>query len=237
MADNVEDNDVVGVEDIMAVRSRISWGAILAGAVVGVATLLVLGVLGGAIGLSSTNEVDRDTLAAGAALWALITSVVAMFLAGWITSQTAVGENNREAIIHGIIAWAVVLGICFWLAAGGIGAGLRTITGIAQAGAAGAGEVDWQEGARRAGISQETLDQWRARADQRAAALNDPANQEELQEQATNATWWTFASMVLSLASAIFGAILGAGPSFTLVPVAGTGSYTVRQRRYATTTK
>jgi hypothetical protein len=233
MADTAEDNDVVGVEDVMSVRSRISWGAVLAGAVVGVATLLVLGVLGGAIGLSTTDDPDRDTLAAGAALWALITSVVAMFLAGWITSQTAVGENKREAVIHGIIAWAVVLGICFWLATGGIGAGLSTITGIAQAG--GAGEADWQEGARRAGVSQETIDQWRATADQTGAAGNNPANRQEMSEEATAATWWTFAGMLLSLASAIFGAILGAGPTFTLVPAGATGSYTVRQRRYAAT--
>ena len=205
MADN-DKEPAVGVEDVLPVRSRISWGAVLAGAVIGLATIMVLGLLGSAIGLTVNDDVDTDTLSAGAALWGVISTIVAMFLAGWITCLCAVGETKREAVVHGIVTWGVVLAMGLWLVAMGIGAGFDAMTGLAPVAAAGDGS-DWTAAARRAGVSQESIEQMRqtiqsAPADAGQAAQN-PENRRRVEQTATSLSWWTLAGTVLSLASAI----------------------------------
>jgi hypothetical protein len=231
-----ENIQTVGVEDILPVRSRISWSAILAGAIVALATMLILGLLGSAIGLTVREDVEGDTLSAGAALWGLISTIVAMFLAGWITCLCAVGETKREAVVHGIITWGVVLAMGVWLVASGVGAGMSAVAGLAQAGAAASDKVDWTTAARRAGVTEEQLNQWRQSTQnaptEATAVVRDPENQRRAAAAATNATWWALAGTILSLAAAIIGAIVGAGPNFTLLrEPAGTG-YVVRENRY-----
>lgn len=236
MADN--EKDPIGVEDVFPVRSRISWGAILAGAVIALATTLVLGLLGSAIGLTVNDDVDRDTLSAGAALWGLISTIVAMFLAGWITCLCAVGETKREAVVHGIVTWGVVLAMGLWLVAMGVGAGFDAMTGLAQVSATVADDTDWAVAARRAGVSQESIDQWRQSMPAVTANPNQPAqnpeNARRIEQAATNLTWWTLAGTVLSLVSAIVGAFVGAGPNFTLLRDQSGATYVVREGRLRT---
>jgi len=234
MADN-EKEPAIGVEDVLPVRSRISWGAVLAGAVIALATTLVLGLLGSAIGLTVNDDVDRRTLSAGAALWGTVSTIVAMFLAGWITCLCAVGETRREAIVHGIITWGVVLAMGLWLVAMGVGAGFDAMTGLAQA----TTDEDWTVAARRAGVSQENIDQWRqtvqnppANANPAAESPEDRRRLEQAEQAATSLTWWTLAGTVLSLASAIAGALVGAGPNFTLLRDSSGATYVVREGRY-----
>jgi hypothetical protein len=67
----MDHKEQAGVEDILPVRSRISWGAIFAGAVIALAIYLVLTVLGAAVGLSLTNTTVRgSTLWWSAVIWA-----------------------------------------------------------------------------------------------------------------------------------------------------------------------
>jgi hypothetical protein len=81
-------------------------------------------------------------------------------------------------------------------------------------------EETWQNMARSAGVSQEEIDQW---TNQAAAEAQDPEAQaiaaEETQEAATHATWWTLAGTVLSMIAAVAGALVGAGPTFRLLPL------------------
>jgi hypothetical protein len=237
MAEN-ENVQNVGVEDIFPVRSRISWGAVLAGAVVALATTLILGLLGSAIGLTVNDDVDQDTLSAGAALWGLISTITAMFLAGWVTCLCAVGETKREAVVHGIITWGVVLALGLWLVASGVGAGLSAISGLAQVGADATDYADWSIAARRAGVSQEQINQWQQSIQnapvQARAAVENPANQRRVEAAATSITWWTLAGTVLSLGSAIVGALVGAGPNFMLLREPAGAGYIVRESRYRT---
>lgn len=237
MAEN-ENVQNVGVEDIFPVRSRISWGAVLAGAVVAIATTLILGLLGSAIGLTVNNDVDRDTLSAGAALWGLISTISAMFLAGWVTCLCAVGETKREAVVHGIITWGVVLALGLWLVASGVGAGLSAISGLAQVAADAGDNTDWSSAARRAGVSQEQINQWQQSIQNAPSstreAVENPANQQRVEAAATRITWWTLAGTVLSLGSAIVGALVGAGPNFMLLREPAGAGYIVRESRYRT---
>jgi len=227
MADNlgVMDAPAVRAEDLLPVRSRITWGPILAGAALALALYLLLALLGGALGLSISGQVRGENLATGAAVWAILTTVLCLFVGGFITSQFSVGENKLEAMVYGLVMWAVVFGALMWLTATGVRASFHAMVGVATAGAS-VREEDWQEAARRAGISQDQIDQLRQRAqdapgDARRAA-EDPRNQQAASEAATRTAWWAFGGTLLSMIAAAVGALVGAGPTLRLVPMGRT---------------
>jgi hypothetical protein len=212
--------ETVGVEDLVPVRSRISWGAIFAGAVMALAVYLVLTLLGGAIGLSINDDVSSGTLSTGAAIWAIVTTIIALFVGGWVASQCTVGENKREAVVHGIIVWGIVLFMTLWLFGMGARAGFAAMWGVSnvtQTAAANSG--NWEAMARDAGVPQATIDQWQAEAADARADAAEPANRERIEDYATAATWYTLLGTILSMAAAVIGALVGAGPSFRLLAV------------------
>lgn len=230
MAEHV-DTPEVRMEDLVPVRSRIAWGAIFAGAVVALASYLILMLLGGALGLTIEDNVESDALAVGAVIWAIVATALALFLGGWLTTQCVVGENKTESITHGIIMWGVTLAMLMWLAGAGLRMGLSTMWGAAaftETVAENTTTEDWQAAALRAGVTQEQLNEWRQSAVDAPAnireAVQDPENQEAAMQYATEATWYTLLGTLLSMAAAIGGALLGAGPTFRLfrVPVVTT---------------
>ena len=221
-SDRDRDQDI-GIEDVMEVGSRVGWGAIIAGAVMALATSLVLTVLGTAVGLTASDSVDGSTLGIGAGIWAVVTTIVALFIGGWVTSQCVVGETKTESIVHGIIMWGVTFALLMYFAASGISSSFGAMMQVADVGATAsqsASEGTWQQMARTAGVSQEQIDEWASKAE---ATASDPEAQrqaaEQTQETATQAAWWTLGGLVLSIAAAVGGAVLGAGPSFRVLPV------------------
>jgi hypothetical protein len=220
MADVSVRADEVKAQDLLPVLSRISWGAVIAGAVVALAIYFVLTLFAAAIGLSLQDRVRPENLGTGAAIAAVVTTIVALFLGGWVTTQLAVGENTREAIIYGLTVWGVLFGMLIWLMASGVQAGFNAMIGMSNAVAA-ASNTNWEEAARRAGVPQDQIDSWRQKARDTATTVretaNDPATREAAAAGATRATWWALVGTLLSMAAAIGGAVLGAGPHFRLV--------------------
>jgi len=102
--------------DSLAVRSRISWGAIAAGAMAALAIYLVLTLLGLALGMELLAR-GRGGLGAGAAIYSIVALLLAMFLGGWATSRLAVGESKLEAALYGVVLWGVLFTGMFWLIA------------------------------------------------------------------------------------------------------------------------
>lgn len=222
------DEATLRAEDLIPVQSRVSWGPIFAGAVVALACYLVLTLLGAAVGLSVTDRVRPENLGTGAAIWAIVSTAVALFVGGWVTSQCTVGENKLEAFMHGLIMWGVVVAILLWLVATGIRSGFNAMVGMTNVSQATAGDLsaqDWQAAARRAGVPQERIDQWHqslANAPESVRrAAQDPDNQQAVASAVTSATWWTLIGTLLSMAAAIAGAIFGSGPNFRLLPLSG----------------
>lgn len=219
-----EEVDDVGVEDVVPLRSRVSWGAIFAGAVMAVAVYLVFTLLGGAIGLSVSNGASAEAFTTGAGIWAVVTTVLALLVGGWVTSQCTVGENKLEAAVHGVIMWGIVLFMTLWLVTAGMTTGFSAMWGLASFTSETAVEsnANWQTMAQRAGVPQEQIAEWQSEAaatsENVSQAANNPENQEAAINYATAATWYTLLGTVLSMAAAILGAILGAGPSFKLLP-------------------
>jgi hypothetical protein len=102
----------------MAVN-RVSWGAILAGTGVGLVVQLVMSILGIAIGLTLaepvTGEVGLQTIGIAVGIWWIITALVSLFLGGWTAGRLSGMRLRMDAILHGIMTWAVISLIGFYL--------------------------------------------------------------------------------------------------------------------------
>ena len=216
----------IGAEDLLPVHSRVSWGAIFAGAVLTLALYLVLTLLGSAIGLSVSDRVRGENLATGAAIWAVVSTALALFVGGWITAQLTVGENKLEAALHGVILWGVVFAAFLWLVSTGVRSGFNALVGMSQA-VGQAAPQDWEAAARRAGVSQDQIDNWRRTAKEAPEAARrgaeDPQNQQAAADAATRVAWWTLAGTLLSMLAAVAGALVGGGPTLRLVRRRRTG--------------
>jgi len=136
---------------MMPVRSRVSWGAIAAGAMVSVAVYFLLTLLGIAVGLEVSPSRNDVSLGTGAALWSILTLLLAMFLGGWATSRLAVGETKLEAILYGVILWGVLFIGMFWLFGVGVRIGFGAMMGVAS-GATSVAADDGQSAGSNAGV-------------------------------------------------------------------------------------
>jgi hypothetical protein len=212
-------DNAIQAEDILPVRSRISWGAIAAGSVLALAMYFLLTLLGGAIGLSVSGNVTDQALGIGAAIWAILTTAGVLFLGGFMASQFTTGENKAEAVVYGLLVWAVVFAALLWLMASGVRAGFNAMVGMANPAATANANVNWEEAARRNGATEAEINQIRNAPETIRNAINNPTNQAIASENATRAAWFSFLGTLLSMAAAGFGGLVGSGPTFRLFTV------------------
>jgi hypothetical protein len=209
-------------EDLVSVGSRISWGAIFAGAVLALGLYSLFSILGGAVGLSLSERVNPSTLKTTAIGWALLTMLVAVFVGGVVTSQFTVGESKTEAMLYGAIMWALLFGFLAAIGAAGVRTGFHALAGYANY-ADTASTQSWDRLARDAGVPADQIDTWRQKLPSAPTKMNqeaqDPVNQEAAREAATRLTWYAFIGTWLSMISAAVGAMVGAGPRFKVVVV------------------
>ena len=217
---------VVKVEDVAGVRSRVSWQAVVAGSVVAVVTNLVLTLFFAAIGLSLTQTgMPADTLGWGALVAVLLSILAALFVGGWVTTQLTAGETHQEAVLYGILTWAAVVFFSLMLVGMGMRAGYFALVGgamVAQNSPGIQNAQNWEQAARNLGVSQERIDAIKASSDpdKARAIANDPKAQEQMREASIYTAWTALVGILLSMATAIGGAMAGCGPSFKLFAVA-----------------
>jgi hypothetical protein len=84
--------------ELLSVRSRMSWGAIAAGAMVALSIYIVLTMLGIALGIEVAMRGASAHLGAEVAIFSILTLLLAMFFGGWTKSRLAVGESKLEAV-------------------------------------------------------------------------------------------------------------------------------------------
>ncbi len=169
-----------------SVRTRISWGAILAGAAVAMAIYVLLISLGVAVGLSVSDDMSSRTFGTSAGVWGFISLLIALFAGGWVTTQVTVGESRAEAMLYGVVLWATTSVLLFWLTANGVRAGLDTATAVQNMTGSNAAAVD------TAYTPQD-----------RQASL------ERTRQASKEGSWWAFAGILLSMVASIGGALLG----------------------------
>ena len=119
--------------------NRISWGAVLAGVVVGLVVQLILNMIG--VGLRrhihpmTSDNPDASAFSIGAAIWWTISGIIAAFAGGLAAGRLAGKPKESTAGWHGLTAWALMTVVIFYLlttALGGIIGGVfSTISGAA----------------------------------------------------------------------------------------------------------
>jgi hypothetical protein len=207
--------------DLMGVKSRVSWGAIVGGAVIAVACYLALTLLLGAIGVTLTEtNVRANTIAIGVLVAMVIAIVLSLFLGGWVSAQLTAGENRQEAVIYGLLTWATFMALALWMVGMGVRAGYFAVVGGSMVVQNNERIPAWEELARQAGASEATITAAKNSVDPARvrAAANDPANQERAREAAIAASWTALVATMLSMAAAVGGALVGRGTAFRLFP-------------------
>ena len=96
----------------MDFMKRISWSAVFAGVLVAIVTQMLLTLLGLGIGLGTIDPVEEQNstagLGIGSAIWYIISSLLSLFLGGWIAGRLASAPRLFDGIVHGVLTWCLV---------------------------------------------------------------------------------------------------------------------------------
>ncbi|MBC3784172.1 YrzE family protein [Spirosoma utsteinense] len=91
---------------------RISWSAVFAGVLVAIVTQMLLTLLGLGIGLGTIDPVEETNptagLGIGSAIWYIISSLISLFLGGWVAGRLASAPRLFDGVIHGVLTWCLV---------------------------------------------------------------------------------------------------------------------------------
>lgn len=162
---------------------RVSWGGIFGGVLVALGVLLLLAALGLAVGISAAQpgESAPGALGAGAGIWAAASLLIALFVAGMVSTRIGAIFDRTTGVFEGLLVWVVSLLLIAYLAGSGVG----MLAGGAFDLVGGTGEVAGQ-----------LVEQAREKAQQ-------------MKPEATRAAWLTFGALLVSLLAAVLGAMAG----------------------------
>lgn len=97
-------------ENIIVARSKVDWGAIWAGLFTFVGIWSVFGVLGMAIFATAANpNAARPVMgmSVGMSIWAIVLTIIAMYVAGVETGRLAMVVTQRDRLVHGMIMFGL----------------------------------------------------------------------------------------------------------------------------------
>lgn len=190
---------VTAVSPLASMGSRIRWSAVLAGFFVTVASSLALTALGVAIALSLADVVSADALRIFVGVWVMLTLLASLFVGGIIISRMTVGESDVfEPSVYGTLLWALTFVVLPLLPLANSNVGFGSFYSPTQQSAPTEQELtdsglttDEAETVAQAANPQGTVASW-------------------VRGSATEVAWLSFIAILVSLAAAIGGAILGA---------------------------
>lgn len=213
--------------------SRIQWGAILAGSMAGFGIVLLMTLLGAALGITAgtvaghetdnatTEDAGRAAMAfgIGSGIWMLLTAVATGLVAGWVLNNTSRRDRAYSPVIFGGLSWAV--GACTMLflasptlggAISGLGSGAGGVAGGAANAAAQRPDLLERIPGERSATNQPSQNRNEAdrngkkpaMSDQDKAAAADAAK--KAATTATIATWVMLVSHLIALLATIFAA-------------------------------
>lgn len=216
--------------DILAVRSRVSWAAIFAGAMVALTIYLVLTLLGVALlGEAMARSVPGDRVGIVVAIYSTLIFLVSFFFGGWATSRLAVGESKLEAVLYGLILWGLLFVGLFALVAAGVRAGPSGMVGDATgvgASAAARQPVFSAAMLREMGVSDERI----GRMEERGLVAEQGGLDRDAVGASRELAWWSLLGVVVSLTSVILGSLIGSGDLPIPVPIIGVRRTTIVSR-------
>lgn len=106
----------------LRMRDLVHWGPIWAGVIGAFATLIVLALLGLAIGLAAFDPTAPGAAFTPSGIWGAIIVLVAFFVGGWLAGRTSSFRGtNFAGVIIGSMVWALGLVLVVLLTAVGLG--------------------------------------------------------------------------------------------------------------------
>ncbi|HEX2036189.1 MAG TPA: hypothetical protein VHS99_18565 [Chloroflexota bacterium] len=180
-------------------RDRVRFGPIVAGLLTALTTMLLMGLLGLALGLTAVNAGEaaaRGDAGAGTgtfgAIWGALTGLVAFLLGGYVAGRTAAVFDRRWGALNGALVFMLGVPLTLWLAGQGLGFAAGALGDFA-----GALNVDASQ------------TQGAAAQAQGAAAQVRPVDVARVAEGARNAAWGALLGAILALGASALGGWLG----------------------------
>lgn len=106
-------------------RKGISWRAVFAGTVAALSVMLILNLIGLAIGLWSVEPTEESNplsgLGTGSIIWWVLSNLIALFIGGFVAARVGVSFANKSGVIQGIMTWALYTLFSAWLLTSVIG--------------------------------------------------------------------------------------------------------------------
>ena len=180
-------------------RDRVRWSSILAGLFSALAALMVLSLLGVAIGLTAASGDPNGGVAGaagkagnygiGAAIWAAVAALISFFIGGYVAAHTAGIRGKTNGWINGALVWAITLPLLLWLASSGASGFLNAI-----------------------GFNLQGFTNSLTTAVNNSGtnpANTDPAAVQQATETARNGAWGALIALLLGLVAASLGGWLG----------------------------
>lgn len=101
---------------------RLSWRAVIAGAVAAAAIHTMLVLVGMGVGLISADalyEMDGVSIAMG--VWWLISGTAAIFAGAWIAGRFTATHDRLDGALAGVVTWSLLTVVSAWLATAATG--------------------------------------------------------------------------------------------------------------------
>lgn len=92
-------------QNIAVVKPHVDWGAIWVGVFTFIGIWSVFGLLGTAIFSSAANPAAAHPISGmgvGMGIWAIVLTIIAMYVAGLETGRLAAVTNRHDGLIHGL---------------------------------------------------------------------------------------------------------------------------------------
>jgi hypothetical protein len=158
--------------------SRLSWRAILAGAVVALSIHLLLTTLGAGITALIASPYHNDapvqTMSVGLALSWTLSALISLWVGGYVAAKVGASGDPEDGKLHGFVVWSVATVLAFVLLATGVGKAL----GVAGQAAAGVVKTAAEAAPGLAQKSAEVIDQYSAEVTPNGKALTPAAKRE-----------------------------------------------------------
>lgn len=175
-------------------RDLVRWGPVIAGVLVTIATLVVLTVLGLAIGLSAFEPGEVGEADTAATIYGIASFLIAFFLGGFAAAKTAAVGGPEGGSLNGVMVGITSIALLVLL----VGLGIGNALGAAATNLDQIAEVvrDAQVGAGEAQEAAETAF-----------------------EDAEAGAWGTLVGLLVAMAAAALGGLVGKRPADPARPV------------------
>ena len=199
----------VDMDLAMAPHDRVRLASVVAGLLTTIAALIVLAVLGIAIGLSQYDANSPNPIGLGTGVWSAISALIAFGLGGFVAARSAItASGSRNGILNGLIMWMAVLFLIVLLLGNGIGALLGVVGNAATAAATAAGPVAAQAVANPGAVAPAASTALSSTVAGVQEQLS-PANRERTAQDISNAAWGALVFLALSVAASLIGGAIG----------------------------